>query len=97
VKHLLKKATDPYKALMAYPGTPLESGISPAKLLMGKRIRTTLATLPSQLDSKWHYIEQFREKDSTLRPDRRRILTCPIRRSACQTSSREILFGFLHQ
>lgn len=55
VKHLLKRAADPYKALMAYRVTPLESGISPAELLMGRRIHTRLPTLPSQLDPKWPY------------------------------------------
>ena len=34
VKHLVKKAQDPYRALMAYRTTPLESGSSPAELLI---------------------------------------------------------------
>ena len=50
VKNLLKKTSDPYKALMAYHATPLESGLSPAELLMGRKIRTRIPTLPSNLN-----------------------------------------------
>ena len=46
VKSLLKKAQDPHKALMAYHTTPLESGLSPAELLMGRKIRTRIPILP---------------------------------------------------
>ena len=67
VKNLLKTAPDPYKALMAYRATPLESGLSPDELLMGKKIRTTVPILPSHVESNWPYLEQFREKDSVLK------------------------------
>ena len=37
-KSLLKKAEDPYSALLAYCTTPLECGYSPAELLMNRRL-----------------------------------------------------------
>ena len=42
VKTLLKKADDPYKALLAYRSTPLEVGFSPSELLMCRKLRTTV-------------------------------------------------------
>ena len=52
---------------MAYRATPLESGISPAELLMGRKICTRVPTLPTLLCPSWPYLEQFREKDASLK------------------------------
>ncbi|XP_015772962.1 PREDICTED: uncharacterized protein LOC107351183 [Acropora digitifera] len=45
IESLFKKAQDPFKALLNYRNTPLEgTGLLPAQLLMGRRLKTTLPT-----------------------------------------------------
>ena len=44
VKRLLVKAKDPYKALLDYRNSPLDTGFSPAQLFLGRRLKTTLPT-----------------------------------------------------
>lgn len=78
------------KALMAYRTTPLESGLSSAELLMGRKIRTTVNILPSQLEPSGPCLEQFREKDSALKPKQRKNFDT----RHFQTSYQEILSGY---
>ena len=54
IKTLLKKEDDPMKVLMAYRSTPrLECGYSPAQLLFGRNLHTTVPTIPGELTPKW--------------------------------------------
>ena len=45
VKSILKKCDDPCLGLLAYRSAPLQSGFSPAELLMGRRLRTNLGEM----------------------------------------------------
>ena len=50
IKTLLKKAADPYQALLNYRNTPLDGlSLSPAQLLMGCRLKTMLPTTAALL------------------------------------------------
>ncbi len=49
IKEILKKNKDPYLALLSYRTTPLQNGLSPSELLMGRKLRTLLPIIPSKL------------------------------------------------
>ena len=60
IESLLKKAQHPYKALLNYRNTPLEGiGLSPAQLLMGHRLKTSLPTHADLL--KTHRAQEVKE------------------------------------
>ncbi len=65
VKGLLKNADDPYTALLSYRATPLPwCGISPAELLMGRKIRSSLPQSSVSLTPRWSYLPEFRQRDA---------------------------------
>ena len=67
VKDLYKPTKDSYAALLAYRTTPLEHGFSPARLLMGRQLRSKIPAIrgtyfPSAVD-----VTSLREKDELLK------------------------------
>uniref|UniRef100_A0A665VK30 Integrase catalytic domain-containing protein n=1 Tax=Echeneis naucrates TaxID=173247 RepID=A0A665VK30_ECHNA len=56
IKRLLKKSrdsgSDPHLALLSYRVAPLACGFSPAELLVGRKLRTTLPHIPQETDTK---------------------------------------------
>lgn len=67
IKSLLKKSSDPYLALMAYRASPLANGYSPTELLMGRKIRTTVPVIPSQLDPNGADLEKVKMREQSYR------------------------------
>ena len=65
VKRLLRKSEDPpFLALLSDCATPLPwCNLSPAELLMGRRLRTTLPQTDDQLIPKWSFIPQFKRQN----------------------------------
>jgi len=53
IKDIMKQSKiqngDMYMAMLAYRSTPLENGLSPAELLMGRQLRTTVPVIPQQV------------------------------------------------
>ena len=73
VKRLLKQSSDPYMALLNYRTTPLLwCNISPARLLMGRSLRTNLPQLKEHLCPKWEYLEEFRQCNSDYKRKQKR-------------------------
>ena len=70
-KRLLKNE-DPYKALLAYRSTPLQSGYSPSQLLMGRLLRSTVPTTRAQREPRIPDVTkvQARDKQSKARQKR---------------------------
>ncbi|KAI3356713.1 hypothetical protein L3Q82_003311 [Scortum barcoo] len=67
IKSLLKKSGDPYFALMAYCAAPLANGYSPAELLMGRKIRTTVPVIPFQLNPACADMENLKRMERRYR------------------------------
>ena len=64
VNNILRKSEDPLLAMLIYRSIPLPwCKLSPAELLMGRRLRTNLPLLPEQLKPKWPSLKEFRIQD----------------------------------
>ena len=73
VKDILRKENDPAKALLAYRSTPLASGYSPAQLLMGQNIKSSVPTNPDQLMPQIVDRRIFKENEEAGREYQKRI------------------------
>ena len=62
-KRQLRKNEDPYKALLAYRSTPLQSGYSPSQLLMGRLLRSTVPTTRAQREPRVPEMTEVRARD----------------------------------
>ncbi|UYV84652.1 K02A2.6-like [Cordylochernes scorpioides] len=68
-KLILKKNQDPSPGLLEYRSTPLENGYSPAELLMGRKLRTTLPIAPENLNPKLVDSQTLKRKEGRRRKD----------------------------
>ena len=64
IKNILKKEKELQKALLAYRTTPLRNGYSPAELLIGRRLRSTVPTFHENLIPRWPDIDKLREYEN---------------------------------
>src|SRR5258705_9116831 len=67
VKNLIKKSSDVFFALLSYSSTALENGLSPAQMLMGRRLRTPLPVLPDLLKAQAPDELTLRRRERELR------------------------------
>ena len=95
VKSLLRKSTDPYLALMAYRSTPLENGYSPSELLFGRKIRTTVLVVPSNLLPCWPQMSQPARKITISRKSKSTTSTNITESSSYLNYHKLKLCGFL--
>jgi len=64
MKGLLSNSSDHYLALLSYRTTPLPwCKLSPAELLMERKVRTAIPQTTDQLKPNWPYLSAFRQKD----------------------------------
>ena len=67
VKTILKRKKDPAKALLAHRSTPLACGFSPAELLMGRRLRTSIPTFHTNWTPKWPDMERLKAMEADIK------------------------------
>ena len=63
IKNALEKEKDPAKDLVSYKASPLENGYSPAQMLFGRKIRTTVPVFPDQLKPSWPGLQELCEHE----------------------------------
>ena len=73
VKALFSKSKDLYLCLLAYRAIPLPwCGLSPAELLMGRRIRTDVPQVTKLFVPEWSYLKDFHKKDHLFKQQQKK-------------------------
>jgi transposase InsO family protein len=67
VKSILRKADDPFLAMLSYRTTPVLDGYSPAQLLMGRQPRSTVPTTPDVLQPRTPDANAVRLHDQSIK------------------------------
>ena len=68
VKNILKQSQDPFMGLLSYRSTPMPwCGLSPAELCMGRRIRTSVPQVTTQLVPTWNFLTDFRRNNEDFK------------------------------
>ena len=68
VKKLLKESEDPQMALFAYRSTPFPwCKLSPAELLMGRRLRANVPLLKDHIVPDWTFLKEFRKQNEDFK------------------------------
>ena len=65
VKNLLKKAKDPYAAILLYRATSFQNGFSPAELLMSRKLQTKDPIITSSLTPAIPHFPTVKSREST--------------------------------
>ncbi|UYV66613.1 hypothetical protein LAZ67_4002327, partial [Cordylochernes scorpioides] len=73
MKQSLKKEEDCYLTLQAYRTMPLESGYSPAELLIGRRLRTSVPAIESSLMPKYLDSKALQEREKRRMINQKRL------------------------
>ena len=73
VKQLLQQSDDHCLALLNFRSTPLPwCDLSPAELLMGRRLRTKLPQVSQHLTPTWPYLPQFKKEDEQFKRNQKK-------------------------
>ena len=68
LKTLLKKSEDIFQGLLNYRSTPFPwCNLSPAELLMGRKLRTLLPVTDKQLIPQWNYLREFKSANQKFK------------------------------
>ena len=73
VKRLVEHFSDPYKALLSYRATSIHwCALSPAELLMGRKIWTDIPQSKDKLIPEWSHIKNFKSLDKRYKESQKK-------------------------